>query len=191
MSTLPLSNDVPTAHGPRVTAWALFLTFSKITLSGFGGMVFWARRVLVERRRWLTEQEFVDLLALGQLLPGPNVLNVTVMVGYRCAGWAGAAAAVTGFLGWPCLLVIALGMLHQRYGTLPLVQPALTGMVAVSAGLLLASVVKMTTVLPRHWRPWLFAGLAFVGVGVVRWPLLVVLGVLAPWAIIMAWKGKD
>ena len=161
MSTSPLSHDVPAAHGPHVTAWALFLTFSQITLSGFGGMVFWARRVLVERQHWLTEQEFVDLLALGQLLPGPNVLNVTVMVGYRCAGWAGAAAAVTGFLGGPCLLVVALGMLHQRYGTLPLVQPALTGMAAVSAGLLLASVVKMTTVLPRHWRPWLFVGLAF------------------------------
>ena len=164
MSTSPLSNDVPAAHGPHVTAWALFLTFSQITLSGFGGMVFWARRVLVERRHWLTEQEFVDLLALGQLLPGPNVLNVTVMVGYRCAGWAGAAAAVTGFLGWPCLLVIALGMLHQRYGTLPLVQPALTGMAAVSAGLLLASVVKMATVLPRHWRPWLLASAAATGV---------------------------
>jgi len=191
MSTSPLSNGIPAAHGPHVTAWALFLAFSQITLSGFGGMVFWARRVLVDRQHWLTEQEFVDLLALGQLLPGPNVLNVTVMVGYRCAGWAGAAAAVTGFLGWPCLLVIALGMLHQRYGTLPLVQPALTGMVAVSAGLLLASVVKMATVLPRHWRPWLFTGLAFVGVGVVRWPLLAVLGALAPWAIILAGKGKD
>src|SRR5438477_641747 len=80
---------------------------------------------------------------------------------------------------------------HGPHGTLPLVQPALTGMAAVSAGLLLASVVKMTTVLPRHWRPWLFVGLAFIGVGVVRRPLLVVLGVLAPWAIIMAWKGKD
>ena len=82
-------------------------------------------------------------------------------------------------------------MLHQRYGALPLVQQALTGMAAVSAGLLLASVVKMTTVLPRHWRPWLFAGLAFVGVGVVRWPLLIVMGALAPWAIAAAWKGKD
>src|SRR5712664_4839462 len=151
------------SQGPKVGVLAIFLTFSHVTLSSFGSPLFWARRVLVERRRWLTEQEFVDLLALGQLLPGPNVLNVTVMVGYRCAGWAGAAAAVTGFLSWPCLLVIALGVLHQRYSTLPLVPPALTGMAAVSAGLLLASVVKMTTVLPRHWRPWLFAGLAFVG----------------------------
>ena len=88
------------SHGPHVSALALFLTFSRITLSSFGAVAFWARRVLVERQRWLTEQEFVDLLALGQLLPGPNVLNLTVMVGYRFAGWVGAGAAVAGFLGW-------------------------------------------------------------------------------------------
>jgi chromate transporter len=179
------------SHGPHVSVLALFLTFSRITLSGFGGVPFWARRVLVERQRWLTEQEFVDLLALGQLLPGPNVLNLTVMVGYRFAGWAGAAAAVAGFLGWPCLVVIAMGVLHQRYGDLPLVQQALTGLSAVAVGLLLATVVKMAMVLPRQWRPWLFGMLAFVGVGVVRWPLLVVMGALTPWAIAAAWKGKD
>jgi len=191
VATPPLSDAVLASHGPHVSAWALFLTFSRLTLSGFGGMLFWARRALVERQRWLTEQEFVDLVALGQLLPGPNVLNLTVMVGYRFAGWAGAAAAVAGFLGWPCLMVIALGVLHQRYGALPLVQQALTDMSAVAAGLLLASVVQMATVLPRQWRPWLFAGLAFVGVGVLRWPLLIVMGALAPWAIAAAWKGKD
>jgi len=191
MSTTPLSDAMPAWPGPRVSALALFLTFSQITLSAFGGLQFWARRALVERQRWLTEQEFVDLLTLGQLLPGPNILNVAVMVGYRFASWAGAAAAVAGLLGWPCLVVIALGVLHQRYGALPLVQQALTGMSAVAVGLLLASVVKMATVLPRQWRPWLFAGLAFVGVGVLRWPLLWVMGALAPWAIAAAWKGTD
>ena len=151
MATTPRSNAMPASHGPRISALALFLIFSRITLSAFGGLQFWARRTLVERQRWLTEQEFVDLLALGQLLPGPNVLNVTVMVGYRFAGWVGAAAAVAGLLGWPCLVVIALGVLHQGYGALPLVQQALTGMSAVAVGLLLASVVKMATVLPRQW----------------------------------------
>ncbi|HYT54146.1 MAG TPA: chromate transporter [Verrucomicrobiae bacterium] len=73
------------SHWPQVSAFALFLTFSRITLSGFGGLMFWARRGLVERQRWLTEQEFMDLLVLGQLLPGPNVLNLTVMVGYHLA----------------------------------------------------------------------------------------------------------
>lgn len=178
-------------RGPRVSALAIFLACSRIALSSFGGAVFWARRELVERQRWLTEQEFTELLALGQLLPGPNVLNLLVMAGYRFAGWTGAAAAVAGFFGWPCLIVIALGVLHQRYGALPLVQHALTGMSAVAAGLLLASGVKMPAVLPRHWRPWLCGLLAFVGVGVLRWPLLAVLGVLAPFAIVAAWKEKD
>ncbi len=94
------------SHKPRVTPFALFLTFSRISLSSFGGAIFWARRGLVERQRWLTEREFVDLLTLGQLLPGPNVLNLTVMVGYRFAGWRGAVAVVAGYLGWPLLWVM-------------------------------------------------------------------------------------
>src|SRR6266850_2505988 len=179
------------SHRPHVSAFALFLTFSRITLSSFGGVPFWARRVLVERQRWLTEQEFVDLLALGQLLPGPNVLNLTVMVGYRFAGWTGAAAAVAGFLGWPCLVVVGMGVLYQQYGALPQVQQALTGMSSVAAGLLLATVIKLAMVLPRHWRPWLFGALAFVGVGVMRWPLLWVMGALAPWAVFAAWKEQE
>jgi chromate transporter len=179
------------SHRPHISRFALFLTFSRITLSGFGGVMFWARRALVERQRWLTEQEFVELLVLGQLLPGPNVLNLTVMVGYRFGGWTGAAASVAGFLGWPCLVVIGLGVLHQQYGALPQVQQALAGMSSVAAGLLLASFVKMAIVLPRRWRPWLFGMLAFVGVGVLRWPLLWVMGALAPFAVAAAWKEKE
>lgn len=176
---------------PCVSRFALFLTFSRITLSGFGGVMFWARRGLVERQRWLTDKEFVDLLTLGQLLPGPNVLNLTVMVGYRFAGWTGAAAAVAGFLGWPCLVVIGMGVLYQHYGALPQVQQALAGMSTVAAGLLLATVVKLALVLPRHWRPWLFGMMAFVGVGVMRWPLLWVMGALAPFAVAAAWKEQE
>lgn len=176
---------------PRVSRFALFLTFSLITLSGFGGVVFWARYRLVERERWLTEQGFAELLALGHLLPGPNVLNLTVMVGYRFAGWTGAAAAVAGFLGWPCLAVIGIGVLYEQYGALPQVQRALAGMSIVAAGLLLATVIKLAIVLPRRWRPWLFGILAFVGVGVLRWPLLWVMGALAPWAVLAAWKEKE
>jgi chromate transporter len=176
---------------PRVSRFALFLTFSRISLSSFGGALFWSRRALVERQRWLTEREFVDLLALGQLLPGPNVLNLTVMVGYRFAGWTGAAVSVAGYLGWPCLVVIGMGVLYQHYGSLLQVQQALAGMSIVAAALLLATVIKLATVLPRRWRPWLFGVLAFTGVGVMRWPLLWVLGALAPWAIFTAWKEQD
>lgn len=176
---------------PRVSRLALFLTFSRISLSSFGGALFWSRRALVERQRWLTEREFVDLLALGQLLPGPNVLNLTVMVGYRFAGWTGAAVSVAGYLGWPCLVVIGMGVLYQHYGALPQVQQALAGMSIVAAGLLLATVIKLAMVLPRQWRPWLFGILAFGGVGIMRWPLLWVIAALAPCAVFLAWKAKD
>src|SRR6266576_470327 len=175
----------------NVSRFELFLAFSRISLSSFGGAIFWARRELVERQRWLTEREFVEIFTLGQLLPGPNVLNLTVIVGHRFAGWLGAAASVAGFLGWPCLVVIGMGVLYQHYGALPQVQQALTGMSSVAAGLLLATVIKLAMVLPRHWRPWLLGVLAFIGVGVMRWPLLWVMGALAPWAIFAAWKEQQ
>jgi chromate transporter len=186
-----MSQENMKQSGPRVSTLALFLTFSQISLSSFGGALFWARRALVERRRWLTEREFVDLLTLGQLLPGPNVLNLTVMVGYRFGGWIGAAVSVVGYLGWPCMVVIGMGLLYQHYGALPQVQQALVGMSKVAAGLLLATVIKLALVLPRRWRSWLFGALAFAGVGVIRWPLLWVMGILAPLAVGAAWKEKE
>jgi chromate transporter len=176
---------------PRVSALALFLAFSRISLSAFGGAIFWARRELVERQRWLTEREFVDFLTLGQLLPGPNVLNLTVMVAYRFGGFTGAAAAVAGFLGWPVLVVIGMGILYQHYGAVPEVQRALAGMSIVAAALLLTTVIKLAMVLPRRWWPWVFGILAFVGVGVMRWPLLWVIGALAPWAVFAAWQEQE
>ena len=176
---------------PCVSRLALFLAFSRISLSSFGGAIFWARRELIERQRWLTDREFVEVFTLGQLLPGPNVLNLTVIVGHRFAGWTGALAAVAGFLGWPCLVVIGMGILYQHYGALPQVQQMLSGMSSVAAGLLLATVIKLATVLPRTWWPWLYGALAFLGVGIMRWPLLWVMAALGPLAVFAAWKEQD
>ena len=184
------STDATDATGPRVRAWDIFLAFSQISLSGFGGVLFWSRYVLVERRRWLTEQEFVETLAMAQMLPGPNVFNLSLMFGYRHAGWAGLSAAIVGFLGWPFLIVIGIGLLYFRYQHLALVQHGLSGMSAAAVGLLIANAVKMASVLPRRWRPWLFALLAFVGVGALRWPLVGVLGVLAPLGVAAAWRER-
>jgi chromate transporter len=182
---------MPQSESHRVSRFALFLTFSRISLSSFGGALFWARRALVEQQRWLTERDFAELLTLGQLLPGPNVLNLTVMVGYRFAGWSGAAASVAGYMGWPCLVVIGMGVLYQQFGNVPQVQQALAGMSKVAAGLLLATFIKLAMALPRHWWPWLLCMLAFAGVGVMRWPLLWIVGALAPLAIFAAWKEQE
>jgi len=176
---------------PNIGPLALFLAFSQLALSGFGGVLPWAHRTLVERKGWLTEREFVDTLALGQLLPGPNIGNMAVMIGYRFAGYTGAAAAFAGLVGGPFLLMIAAGLLYTRYGALPLVQQALSGMSAVAAGLVLATGLKMTATLKRHWRPWLFIALSLAGVGALRWPLLAVVGGLAPFAIAAAWGTED
>ena len=173
-----------------VTPRALFFAFTRITLVSFGGVLFWSRRLFVERRRWLSEREFVELIALAQLLPGVNGINLAVMIGYRFCGAAGAAASLAGFLGAPCVVVTLIGVLYFRYGSLPLVHDALTGMSSVAVGLLLATAAKMASVLQRRALPWVFAVLAFTGVGVLRWPLLAVLAALAPWAILAAWRSK-
>ena len=103
--------------GPR----ELFLAFNQLALSGFGGVLPWAHRSLVERKGWLTQREFVETLALGQLLPGPNIGNMAVMIGYRFSGYAGAAAAFGGLVAGPFLLMIAVALLYRNYGALPLV----------------------------------------------------------------------
>lgn len=183
--------EQPESSRPRITKLALFFAFSRITLSSFGGALYWTRRELVERLRWVTDREFVELLTIGQLLPGPNVLNLTVMVGHRLGGVTGAAASIAGYLGWPVLVVIGMGLFYQHYGNVPQVQQALAGMSKVAAGLLLATVIKLAMVLPRHWRPWLFGLLAFAAVGIMRWPLLWVLAALAPLAVFVAWREKE
>ncbi len=173
-----------------ITPGTLFVTFSKVTLCGFGGVMFWMRRTLVERKHWLTDREFGELLALGQVLPGPPGLNIAVMVGYRFAGVSGAAASLAGFLGWPCLVIVGMGVLYQHYGALPLVQRALTGMAAVAVGLLLETAIKLAGALPRCWLPWLFVALSFVGIGVMRWPFLWVVSGLTPFALAATWKER-
>jgi chromate transporter len=177
----------PEPEQPAIGAATLFVTFSQISLTGFGGTLPWAYRMLIERKAWLTQREFTETLALGQLLPGPNICNMAVMIGYRFAGYRGAIAAVAGLLGCPFLIMIAVAILYQRYGDLPLVQQALSGMSAVAAGLVLSTGIKMASGMRRHWRPWLFAALAFAAVGLLRWPLLAVVGALAPFAVTASW----
>ena len=175
---------------PQVTSPDLFLAFAGLTLHSVGGVLFWIRRCVVERHRWLTEQEFVELVAIAQLLPGVNGINLAMLIVFRFVGLAGAAAAMAGFLGPPILIVIALGVLHDRYGALPLVQDALSGMAAVAVGMLIATGANLARVIQRRRLPWLFVVLAFAGIGIMRWPLLAVVGALAPVAVIAAWRGR-
>jgi chromate transporter len=182
----PVSDEkVPRRIGPL----ALFFAFTEIAVSGFGGTLPWSYRTLVETRRWLTDREFMEMLALGQLLPGPNICNVAIMVGWRFAGYAGAASSLTGLIAMPFLFMVVLGFLYVRYGDTGVAQHALNGMSAVAAGLVLATGVKMLSSFPRRWLPSLFGVAAFAGVGLLRLPLLGVLLVLAPAAVALAWRA--
>jgi len=174
---------------PR-NAREIFLTFARVGASGFGGVNFWLRRILVQEKRWVTDREYLEGLAIGQIIPGPNVYNLTVMLGYRFGGVRGAFAAVAGLVGAPLAVLLIFGVLYQRYSALPLLHSALKGMIAVAAGLLLANALSLAVALPRRARPWIFLVLAFAGVGVMRWPLLYVMGVLAPFAMAAVWRRR-
>jgi chromate transporter len=177
----------------------LFVGFSQMALSGFGGVMPFAYRFLVEQRLWVSAEDFAEMFAFGQILPGPTICNVSVMVGWRKAGIAGALAALAGILIGPIIVVLLLGAAYQTWGSVPAVQAALAGMSAVAAGLIIATAVKMGIALFRSRRGlaaerlWLgvFAVLAFAGVGLLRWPLVAVVAALGPCAILLSvWRRK-
>ena len=173
------SRSVP---GQSPTLSDLFLHFMLISAVAFGGVLPWARRKLVEERRWLTEREFLDTLALCQFLPGPNIVNLSIAVGARFRGLPGSIAAFLGILGLPCFIVVILGALYSRYGNLPAVGGGLLAVSAAASGMILAMAGKIATPLLRR-RPFESAPViaaVFVAVALLRLPLPWVLLVAAP-----------
>jgi chromate transporter len=150
----------------------------------------WVRRMLVEEHRWLTAQAFTDTLSVCQILPGPNVVNVSVVVGARFQGGPGAVAAVTGLLSVPFLVVLVLGVLYARLGHAPAVDRLLRGLGPAAVALVLATGLKMAAPLVREPRALVFLVAAFVAVGLLRWPLVPVLLGLAPLSVVAAWMAR-
>ena len=177
----------PPALRPSLTE--LFRAFVIVSISGFGGALPWARRTIVEQKRWMTTEEFNETFALSQFLPGPNVINFSVVFGSRFGGPAGAAVALTGLLGPPLMIVTVLAILYERFGGVETLSRILAGVTAAATGLLIAVVAKMAA--PLFLKRWnsapLFAILAFVGVALMHWPLPYVFLGLAPFSIALAW----
>lgn len=157
------------------------------SLSGFGGVLPWARRTLVEKRRWLAPDEFTDMIGLCQFLPGPNIVNVSVCVGARFHGVSGVLAAFAGLMIAPFFLVLGLGMLYTLYGHLAAVESLFRGISAAAAGLVVSMGLKMAS--SRQLRSLLavFVVITFVGIAVLRLPLVIVLLAIAPLSIAAAW----
>lgn len=172
----------PTARPAPRSLGELFWAFSWLSLQGFGGVLAVVHRELVDKRRWLTEAEFLEDWAVAQVMPGPNVCNLALMFGDRHAGWRGAATALAGLLALPMLLLLALGTLLTQGADQPQVAGALRGMGAVAAGLMAGAGLKLLTSLRGHVLGFalvlLLAALSFLAVVVLHLGLhLIVLGV--------------
>ena len=185
-------SDLGAPPRPRPASLAdLYITFNRLALQGFGGVLAIAQRELVERKGWLTRAEFVEMLALSQVLPGPNVVNLALMFGDRFFGLRGALAAVGGMLVVPLVIVMALTAAYARFEHVPMVAGALRGMGAVAAGLILATAAKLAGSLrsSRLGAPLAcaFALATFATIALLRWPLVWVIAGLGSVAIALAW----
>lgn len=183
----PTAKDPPPYHPPL---GELFRAFIGISLSGFGGALAWARRMIVERRKWMTPEEFNEAFALSQFLPGANTVNFAVVFGTRFGGAAGAALAVIGVIGPPLVVVTGLAYLYERYGDIAILSHVLTGVAAAAVGMMIAMVAKMAMPLfniKRLNSAPVVAILAFIGVAIMHWPLPYVFIGLAPVSVALAW----
>jgi chromate transporter len=190
MKTTPDTPPLPPAERPRPHSKTdLFLSFSWLALQGFGGVLAVVQRELVEKKRWLTLEEFLEDWAVAQILPGPNVVNLSLMIGDRYFGMSGALAALAGMLAFPLLIVLALAALFAGIADKPEVQGALRGMGAVAAGLITATGLKLIGALKTNPMGvlvcWTFSAITFVAIALLRlplaWVLLVVGGVACWW----------
>ena len=181
-----------TENQSRPDLRALFLGFSSVGLSGFGGVLPFARRMLVEEKRWMTPDEFNTQLGLCQFLPGPNVINLAVVVGKRYQGAFGAIVAPVGLLAAPLAIVLLLALLYDAYGSLPLAQGMLRGIAAVGCGLLFAMAWRMGAAIrdQRYFLP--FTVMVVAAIAWLRWPMpAVMLAGLAASGMVAYWRlGK-
>jgi chromate transporter len=169
----------------------LFMAFLVVGLSGFGGVLPFARRMLVEQRRWVTPLEFTELLSVAQFLPGANVVNLTIGVGTRFAGLAGAVAAFAGLISMPIVIVLLLGSAYARYGDLPFVAQGFQGLASAAAGLVVAMAARIAWPVARSPRVVVLAAAIFLAIVGLRLPLVWVLLGLVPVALLWARIDRD
>jgi chromate transporter len=181
---------VAAAAPPRLSE--LFIAYALISLYGFGGVLAWSRRMMVEERRWLTPEQFNEAYALCSFLPGPNIVNFSVIFGSRVRGPLGGLVALAGLLGPPMTLIVIIGALYAHFGDLPALRRALIGVTAAAAGLIMSTVAKMALPLFRNRAVGgpVIALATFGAIGVAQWPLPIVLVVVLPLSLALAWVRR-
>lgn len=183
----------PTETSPRPRSLTdLFVSFTLLALQGFGGVLAVVQRELVEKKRWMTREEFIEEWAVAQIMPGPNVINLSLMIGDRYFGLRGAMVALAGMLTVPLFVVLGLALLYAQFSSSAAVAGALRGMGAVAAGLIAATGIKLASALARHpLGVPLCAVLAvacFTAIALLRWPLGWVLLSLGPLACVLTYR---
>jgi len=181
----------PTVASPLagVSRRALFASFLKMGLLGFGGVLPWARRVVVDERHWLDDREFAELIGLCQVLPGPNVVNLAVIIGARCQGLLGSVIAVTAILFVPVALMLVIAVFYASLAHDVLARKAIVGASAAAAGLILGTGLRLFIHTRPPKRGVLAGGAAFILVGVLQWPLLWVIAGLFLVALAAEWRA--
>ena len=188
-STTPTTREPPRAPA---SLRELFCTFNRLALQGFGGVLPVAQRELVERLRWLTKEQFVELLAVSRLLPGPNVVNLALMYGDRGFGVRGAFTALAGMLAAPLVAVLALTALYRHFAPRAAVTGALRGMSVVAAGLSISTALKLRVSVKNNSiglpTALVFAALTFTATALLHWPLVWVTFGPGACAIAVVWR---
>lgn len=172
------------------TVGALFFGFFCLGMTAFGGVLPLVRHMVVERHRWLTAQEFTDLLGLCQFLPGGNVINLAVAIGMKFRGPMGAFAAMLGLIAVPTVVVIGLGIVYNRYQHDAYVQHVFAGLAAAAAGLLVAMAGKMAWPMRKNLAGIVIALACILAVAVWRLPLALVMLVLTPLSIFFTYRRR-
>jgi chromate transporter len=180
-----------TAPPAPVSSSELFFGFLKIGLSGFGGVMPFARRMIVDERRWLSEAEFLDVLSLSQFLPGANIVNASIIIGRRFHGVMGAFASCGGLLLMPLVIVLALATVYAQFAQVDAVRGACSGISSAASGLIVATALKLARPLKAYaWQVGICA-VAFVAIALLRVPLLWLLAALCPVSIAIAWRRPE
>jgi chromate transporter len=175
--------DSPTSTPPGLIA--LFMAFARISLAGFGGVLVFARRAIVEQHRWMTADEFNETFALCHFLPGPNIVNLSVVFGSRFRGIAGGLAAFAGLVGPPVVVAMVLAALYARFGEVEALRRILSGVSCAAVGLLISVVFRMMMPLvrKRDLVGLVLLAAVFIAIGVLRLPLPAVLLAAIPLSI--------
>ena len=186
-------NSSPLNDPPRPQSLTdLFVSFTLLALQGFGGVLAVVQREMVEKKRWMTQDEFIEDWAVAQIMPGPNVVNLSLMIGGRYFGLKGAMAALAGMLTAPLIIVLLLAVVYAQFANHPGVAGALRGMGAVAAGLIAATGLKLSGALVKNvlgLRLCISLGvMCFMAIALLRWPLVYVLLGLGGTACTLAWR---